>query len=81
MQEGGIKVLGELLKQSSMVMMALEGLERILQVREIERVDSGPFFFLPYPGHSSLVALGLFLFVPFMFQFFFFFVNCFFLAA
>lgn len=30
-QEGGIKVLGELLKQSSMVMMALEGLERILQ--------------------------------------------------
>ena len=32
-QEGGIKVLGELLKQSSMVMMALEGLERILQVR------------------------------------------------
>lgn len=31
-QEGGIKVLGELLKQSSMVMMALEGLERILQV-------------------------------------------------
>lgn len=32
-QEGGIKVLGELLKQSSMVMMALEGLERILEVR------------------------------------------------
>lgn len=31
-QEGGIKVLGELLKQSSMVMMALEGLERILEV-------------------------------------------------
>lgn len=31
-KEGGMKVLGELLKQSSMVMMALEGLERILQV-------------------------------------------------
>lgn len=36
-QEGGIKVLGELLNQSSMVMMALEGLERILQVR-LDRV-------------------------------------------
>ena len=30
-------MLGELLKQSSMVMMALEGLERILQVRSRER--------------------------------------------
>lgn len=38
-QEGGIKVLGELLKQSSMVMMALEGLERILQVRSRERAE------------------------------------------
>ncbi|CAN0430860.1 unnamed protein product, partial [Ectocarpus sp. 12 AP-2014] len=35
-QEGGIKVLGELLNQSSMVMMALEGLERILQVGDKE---------------------------------------------
>ncbi|CAN0165483.1 unnamed protein product, partial [Discosporangium mesarthrocarpum] len=32
-QHGGMTVLGELLKQSSMVMMALEGLERILQAR------------------------------------------------
>lgn len=44
-QEGGIKVLGELLKQSSMVMMALEGLERILQVRSRE---SGTRFYVSF---------------------------------
>ncbi|KAJ0398526.1 hypothetical protein ATCC90586_009976 [Pythium insidiosum] len=40
--EGCIQILGNLLEETSMVMMALEGLERILQVGEMEakRTDS-----------------------------------------
>ncbi|DBA04152.1 TPA: hypothetical protein N0F65_004260 [Lagenidium giganteum] len=49
--EGCIQVLGNLLEETSMVMMALEGLERILQVGEMEakRTDS------PNP-YASLMA-------------------------
>ncbi|ETW07427.1 hypothetical protein H310_01945 [Aphanomyces invadans] len=49
--EGCIQILGNLLEESSMVMMALEGLERILQVGELEakRTDS------PNP-YASLMA-------------------------
>ncbi|OQR80968.1 importin subunit alpha [Thraustotheca clavata] len=46
--EGCIQILGNLLEESSMVMMALEGLERILQVGELEakRTDAPN----PYAG-------------------------------
>ncbi|CAK4840915.1 hypothetical protein Ae201684_006448 [Aphanomyces euteiches] len=49
--EGCIQILGNLLEETSMVMMALEGLERILQVGELEakRTDS------PNP-YASLMA-------------------------
>ncbi|TMW57541.1 hypothetical protein Poli38472_003466 [Pythium oligandrum] len=49
--EGCIQILGNLLEETSMVMMALEGLERILQVGEMEakRTDS------PNP-YASLMA-------------------------
>lgn len=46
-------MLGELLKQSSMVMMALEGLERILQVCHIVA------FFPPLPLDFSSVSVVL----------------------
>lgn len=36
MKQGCVAVLGELLSETSMVMMALEGLERILQVGDEE---------------------------------------------
>ncbi|KDO32339.1 hypothetical protein SPRG_02818 [Saprolegnia parasitica CBS 223.65] len=46
--EGCIQILGNLLEETSMVMMALEGLERILQVGELEakRLDAPN----PYAG-------------------------------
>ncbi|OWZ08661.1 Importin subunit alpha [Phytophthora megakarya] len=49
--QGCIQILGNLLEETSMVMMALEGLERILQVGELEakRTDS------PNP-YASLMA-------------------------
>ncbi|RHY65574.1 hypothetical protein DYB30_010395 [Aphanomyces astaci] len=49
--EGCIQILGNLLEETSMVMMALEGLERILQVGELEakRTDA------PNP-YASLMA-------------------------
>jgi hypothetical protein len=40
-KEGCVAVLGELLAETSMMMMALEGLERILQVGDQEAKRTG----------------------------------------
>ena len=55
--EGCVSVLGVLLGEASMVMMALEGLERVLQVeeaRENARIEMGD---ADKPGHSRNPAL------------------------
>lgn len=49
--QGCIQILGNLLEETSMVMMALEGLERILQVGELEAKRTGS----PNP-YASLMA-------------------------
>jgi hypothetical protein len=58
-REGCIRVLGDLLNEANMVMMALEGLERILQVRHDPTAPSTPLpfppcFCLPFPFPSLL---------------------------